>query len=1582
MPNQYSPAEFVARIRQAKPTLAGMDDAQLLAQWLQEFPDDAEHLNDPGGLYSGAQAPDIAALRPALPDGSPTPTHYPTQGGGMALNPDLANSMRSGATPPALFTTVPRVAGAIGGSVLGSVAGGLAGATGGPAGVAAGGIAGNRYGGALGAGLGEGIAQYFENSTGARDSYGPAEIALASALGGVMPGSPNGAGIGKLLLQRASEGAKFGVAGSLGHDLVAQPLDTAWQGGTDAGVDALTQTLQDPKALALRAVMAGGLGAGLGAAGGGIEAGANKFAAARAPVPAPPPPPVDLPPSLSTVTGTAWQPTASAPVSSARTGTTWPGMMRPGEPPNLAVPTRDVPQYVGESYVPGDFNPEALPGSGPVKSFGKLFGYEPPATPLYAERPPAFNLPAQAPSDEMANALAEQVKLGLAGMLGPEEMQALSYQLERFGTPEAAALAKKFSLATDATQATPLYMQGEPLKLVPPEANPTSRRLPPGARFVGGPEGVADQAVGGGSAAVPFREGAKPQEMAQKVTANAPVPATSKTFSIKDSIDNTLQKIASVTGLDKLSAGVNRDFIARANERKALTETYREALTEARTILTDPDIPESQRLKIVNNVRASRGLLPLSQNEAELIIDRARPKRGRSATPEGPALLSDAFGTGAAFQFLTKHPELAKRTLGAAIGGNVGYSLGETDEEKQRYALLGAAAGGALPGPSSRVIPKGSGAVQGKMGELVTAQARAGAKGFNLPTSLRDARARVQDYLIPLQGVDEKLAAKTGERIAGRKSAYQTARVMLGGVAGGKSLLGYNRYSQVQEAAQKAGLEADVIGYLNNRGMAHGLKNLSLKVGKLAGEGEGAEANRLLTRIREGLVMPKGYTAAELDVEQAGFLARLGPEKAKQVKDLAQQVFETNRQALKDAYEGDVISKEVYDSLVRRGIEYVPLQRQMEEHQGFLGRAASLSMGKQKVVQGLEGSERTTLNPLESSMMFYEEVQREVARNKAAKQIVENLKALSEAPDAPSGATGERVVAYYEKGVRRKVTVDPTIAAVMKGMDDEAGQHAFVQMLKLAKRGLQAGAVGANVAFSVPNVVRDFQALRRFLPGTKTYNPVDWAQTAGRWAQSVKERVQQAPSYQQALDEGAMMGTLQRVLVPKDFLLKRAPAYRKGLGIAVEKVEDFNNILEETTKLAGWKELKAKFPEMDDVERAFLTREYAGSPDFAVHGNSPWVKQGNLVVMFLNPAVQGIAQTIKATKANPTKAFALLVGATAGSVALKNWNDGYTDEDGTPSMNRVPDYDKQKNFVIMTPMVDEETGRHIYYKLPMSHAAQLFYNPIQSALEGQQGGTQAALDVVSNVLPTQVGLREGHVMEDLGRGVSASLNPLIRTPLETARNEDPFRDRPIESKAEQEASPTERYDATTSPLAVKVARTPLVKALGETPFFPNSPKKLEYVGKNIFGGAGEQVLAVVDAFLAGETTHLSKAIDPIKRRFVSTGRDVELEKMKDDLYTAYKAGRTATADISLNKKLRPEESNLTKVLETRLPTKALGEALQEPIEKLGQLTQMRTQIMRDKSLSEAERKQQLKELRELEALLVRSTHELLSMPLK
>jgi len=942
-----------------------------------------------------------------------------------------------------------------------------------------------------------------------------------------------------------------------------------------------------------------------------------------------------------------------------------------------------------------------------------------------------------------------------------------------------------------------------------------------------------------------------------------------------------------------------------------------------------------------------------------------------------------------------------------AAGAATGAALGDTPEERVTLGLgLGAVGAGLVRGPKKPPkLPKG---MSQKAEQLLTAQASdaTGSKGSILPLASRAKQAVVSRFA-PQDFLAEQAEKNIGRKLRPEEHPGEMNRIIAGGTGGRTRAAKYELEDLIGES-KKAGLEPELRLYLNMKGILHGAKTL---------EGRGAAG---AAKAASGKAFPLKYTPEEAERELAEQMKRLGPEKAKQLEAMGSKLFDFNRQTLEMIK--PIIPKSTYDELVERGKEYVPLYRRTglriedgvvvggpdgigTQHVERL-KGAGLSLNQIKSLQKLEGSEMITQDPLQASLYLRRLAEQELGRNQAA-QTLYNLRKID-----PNGV-GKAIVplkgdirpprGHEELSFRfngpdgktyvQRFAVPSEVAQAQKmldGIELMAGWTAVGGVLGAGKTVLQASATGLNIPFAIWNVQRDFRTARRFLKGQKQFNPSDAIQYAREWGEALRHRLRKDDNFREALRARALHGTLQETLVPQSLKLGKEP--EGAVRFVLRNISDWNRALEETTKLSAYNRVKRAHPDWSPDQIAQEVRKFGGSPDFADSGTLNARGLG-LAFMFLNPGIQGIAQNMRGIGRAPGKAALMLGTAIGASIALYRWNSQFIAEDGRPEIEHVPKHDRDASFVILLDSKDPQTGRRHYLTVfPKSHADRLFYNTVQDAIQMAAGDTgitpgQLAADAASQFLPGSFQLNADEPVQSLLTGMAATSNPIIRVPLELAGNRRAYENIPIESQRELRLPPQSRYDARTSPLAVKVGKVTGKATEGFPDFLTLGPKKVEQVMRT-FGAPGQMLTSSIDTALNRGSEKMQPeglekvkklpVVGPLVARGVRGGGDQRLRDRADKVYDRFDlAEKTANELASVEKR---EPARLEQFLRDPENIKRLTEAdvLREGLGVLGELRTQRELILNG-TVKPGNPSAELRRLREIEVQLMAQLEQALKL---
>ena len=749
-----------------------------------------------------------------------------------------------------------------------------------------------------------------------------------------------------------------------------------------------------------------------------------------------------------------------------------------------------------------------------------------------------------------------------------------------------------------------------------------------------------------------------------------------------------------------------------------------------------------------------------------------------------------------------------------------------------------------------------------------------------------------------------------------------------------------------------------------------------------------------------GYVNPRQFDAAKV---QAGFseLREQTGERWPELEQLAKRVWTMNRDLLTQARDVGLVSREVYDVIVSRGEDYVPVQ--VLDYIDEVGAASAsprpFDVRYQDVLRRMEGTERDVRNALASTFDKGMRVIATINRNKAARAVTDLAPSLpgiiDEVPGDQFKVAGDRdVVSAFYDGHRKNFAVPTDIARAMTFL--EAEQLGLVgRILMIGKRPLQIGATGANLAFAIPNVIRD---IKRAAIYSKygVNSPADLMTFAADWVRGLAHVYRQDDIYEKFLNSGAAFSTIQKNLTPEAFLsaARGEKPLKDRLNIlkaGVETIARLNSILEETTKLATFERGLRTGAPIDQV--AYEVANYGGSPNFGRAGSLGM--HLNLIWMFYNARLQGTAanlRRIRETPATAGKAALVRLSVLTGipTLALWAWNQQFDDDDG---MEQISDGDRQRYHIILLPETyRSSTGemRRKYLKIVKEESEQIMSAPLTGFLnywKGQhpQSVADLAAEVLSAVSPIGVNLvgepNANNLVRAAASGVLGSANPLLRLPVELGANYHAFYQGPIVPKSLAErVRPTEQVRPTTSPTIAAIAqamdRLPGAEALGLT-----SPIKLQHAVASSTGGLGQTTLDATDVLLAAAAKHLDfnlglglrpgvpETVPTYERigrqalvsRFVGTSGGRENRDTERRFYEALDQARSARGSIKLVEKREGREAAQTIKAEER-PYVDAREMLEGLAKDLGNIYKRKIETTYYSTAPLHEREQQLKQL--------------------
>ena len=297
-----------------------------------------------------------------------------------------------------------------------------------------------------------------------------------------------------------------------------------------------------------------------------------------------------------------------------------------------------------------------------------------------------------------------------------------------------------------------------------------------------------------------------------------------------------------------------------------------------------------------------------------------------------------------------------------------------------------------------------------------------------------------------------------------------------------------------------------------------------------------------------------------------------------------------------------------------------------------------------------------------------------------------------------------------------------------------------------------------------------------------------------------------------------------------------------GIKKVFQTIEDYNTVAENAIRVAVFDVL---------TKRGFSTEraaQAAGNVTVNFSKGGEYKAAANAMYLFYNASIQGSFALLNA--ASRSKKVQAILGGVAAFGLLQDYiNSAFSpeDEDGKKLYDKIPEYIKEHNIIIMDyyGILPIERG---YFAIPMPYGLNIPHNygrVLSSITRGGMTAGEGANSLLGTTLNTLSPIGDiWQTAEDKeGPMLLRALFPTISDPIiDIYRNED-FSGKDIykEGFPGQDLPDSQLYWSTTSPLYVKIADV-LNAATGGTAVTSGlidwSPDVLEYWSDTAFGGVG------------------------------------------------------------------------------------------------------------------------------------------------
>jgi hypothetical protein len=346
-----------------------------------------------------------------------------------------------------------------------------------------------------------------------------------------------------------------------------------------------------------------------------------------------------------------------------------------------------------------------------------------------------------------------------------------------------------------------------------------------------------------------------------------------------------------------------------------------------------------------------------------------------------------------------------------------------------------------------------------------------------------------------------------------------------------------------------------------------------------------------------------------------------------------------------------------------------------------------------------------------------------IVRENKVKKVTEDGKLIFEPVQVD-----EMVISVMNEGVRKElvmpielgsewITGDPILSSTMSNIISWASGNKI----------LKAMATTLNPEFAITNVPRDLSHIWMTTEEYSSVAPLAALQMHSDMAAVLKDALTKTGLYDTYIENGGGM----------EFLSHRGKLGLKGTNALTKGISGLENIMskagefsETVTRLALMR--RAMRNKKTPFEATQIARGYL---DFARGGSA--AKAVNSAIPFFNAGIQATRGIVRAAKNNPMifGAKAFQIGAMA--IGLYYANKKMYPED----LENVPDYDRENNFIIMTPMThldSEWRQRRRYIKIPKDQGQKVFatiFENMARRAEGEQVDGVKISDIVKDYLP-------------------------------------------------------------------------------------------------------------------------------------------------------------------------------------------------------------------------------------------------------
>lgn len=722
-----------------------------------------------------------------------------------------------------------------------------------------------------------------------------------------------------------------------------------------------------------------------------------------------------------------------------------------------------------------------------------------------------------------------------------------------------------------------------------------------------------------------------------------------------------------------------------------------------------------------------------------------------------------------------------------------------------------------------------------------------------------------------------------------------------------------------------------------------------------------ARQKELTDRVANGEANPFGYTPDNVRNALQHMEQTIPPDKLALIKQLTQNVQDSNRQALDFLHSKGRISDEAYQKYTANGNTYIPASRIMSDMANdamqFEKPGSSMYVKYENIIKALEGSERVNRDPDVASLAFQNHAISDAIKNDRINKYIMAAGAdpkglgsyIHPVDQGYQPVAGEGVIGHFIDGKPQLYAVPDWFKSTLDAPDVI---HEFVggAAAKFARGLFRTGATTLNFAFSTMRLPVDLAraaTISKMGVDVNPEAPMQVAKMSYAWSKNFKSSLLKDKTWAEALRAGALQSGLEYVINPERFVKLTAldPKFKQVALRILHAPADFNAAVSDATKMVSYQ--RGLTQGMSPTEVSYETARYGGAPDYSRTGELGPV--GNVITTFFNAHIQHITQDLGRVIQEPKLVVPRLAAITVMTMLAAQLNWSQKDDKGEPLMRRVPYTDRENNIVILTGGLDKN-GIPNMVRIRKNSFQQILINPIENAIAKvawgeDRTGQQLALDELSHLLPASgVRMEQGRVPETLARGAAASINPALRVPVEEYANQQFATGAPIVSNTKLKGKDTQyQIGPNTSPAAIEIG-----KLTGW------SPQRLDYAARQATGG------------LTNEVQQPSNLLG----RFGNAKMNQEDKNATDQFYA--NVNRVQSHAAALHQLMQVDQPRAVQYIKDNINDLRWNKTITKMEDKLGKLNSTQKEIAADKTMTDDQKQKAIQSLHEVKMQMLQA----------